>query len=158
MNNFVNYNVPNPAGLKGTWRKYPGASAGQSPIIHTLDVALSIDHRPIRAHASSPTTMVNPMHEMRESLPYEFQLFIKDLALAPSIRDYCMGLESEKSSARLEFNRACDGLKKFRDLHIQIATHYIILQKKSDTAVGTGGTDLVPFLKQVRQETEEAMI
>ena len=98
---------------------------------------------------------------MRESLPNEFQLFIKDLANAPSIRDFCLALPAVDGPGECvaQFNRACTGLKQFRDLHIQIATHYIILQqKKTDSAVGTGGTDLVPFLKQVRAETEDAII
>lgn len=64
-------------------------------------------------------------------------------------------------------------LKAFRDKHIQIVTRYIILQAKlykkagssntlrsgiSKTAEkteqkGTGGTSLIPFLKQCRDET-----
>jgi indoleamine 2,3-dioxygenase len=97
------------------------------------------------------------MIEMRESLPSEFQQFIKALAKSPAIRDYCIASGNMKITS--EFNRCTTGLKEFRDLHIQIATHYIVLQRKSQAAiVGTGGTDLVPFLKQTRQETVNAAI
>jgi indoleamine 2,3-dioxygenase len=99
------------------------------------------------------------MLEMRESLPSEFQSFIKALYEAPNIREFCLLHAKSNTGGCIEqFNRACANLKAFRDLHLQVATHYIILQKKSDTAVGTGGTDLVPFLKQVRSETGEAVI
>lgn len=119
-------------------------------MIHTLDVALGIEHKPVHDN-------INPMLEMRESLPSEFQEFIKALAKSPSIRDYC--ISSSNTKITLEFNRCTTGLKNFRDLHIQIATQYIVLQRKSQNAVvGTGGTDLVPFLKQTRQETENATI
>jgi indoleamine 2,3-dioxygenase len=123
-------------------------------MIHTLDVALGIEHKSLPAGPDG-SMMVNPMLEMRESLPFEFQLFIKDLAKAPSIREYCV---KSNPIPIEEFNRACKGIKAFRDLHIQIATHYILLQRKSANALGTGGTDLIPFLKQVRQETTDTII
>ncbi|KAJ3331496.1 diphosphomevalonate decarboxylase, partial [Kappamyces sp. JEL0680] len=114
---------------------------------------LGIEHKPLPASGGSSEKM-NPMLEMRESLPNEFQLFIKDLARAPSIREFCQTHPEPLE----EFNRACLGLKAFRDLHIQIATHYILLQRKAASATGTGGTDLLPFLKQVRQETTDTVI
>lgn len=122
-------------------------------MIHTLDVAFGIVHDSMPMTGSST---VNPMLEMRESLPNEFQEFIKALANAPSIRDFC--LLHPTSDVAGEFNRACKAIKDFRDLHIQVATRYIILQSKEKNLVGTGGTNLIPFLKQTRQETEDAMI
>jgi indoleamine 2,3-dioxygenase len=162
----VNENLPNPNGLAGTWRMYPGASAGQSPLIHAIDVGLSIDHKPIgkcpvsqSSTGSCPaSSTINPMIEMREALPGEFQEFIKDLAVAPNIKHYCQA-NHQIPELSTEFNRACLNMKEFRDTHLQMATRYVVLQRKGDsTAVGTGGTDLVPFLKQVRQETEDNAI
>jgi indoleamine 2,3-dioxygenase len=66
-------------------------------------------------------------------------------------------------------------MKSFRSAHIQMVSVYIITQanKKRDAgaqdntaekmangllARGTGGTDLIPFLKRSRTETENAMI
>jgi indoleamine 2,3-dioxygenase len=164
----VNLEMTNPPELLGTWRAYPGASAGQSPLIHTIDVALSIEHQPIGTCPVSGSTstvpcpssksLPNPMLEMREALPKEFQEFIRDLSLAPNIKQFC---EANKQSQELifEFNRACQNMKEFRDIHLQMATKYIVLQRQGNsTAVGTGGTDLVPFLKQVRQETQKNKI
>lgn len=78
------------------------------------------------------------------------------------------------------YNFAVDELRKFRDIHIQIVTRYIIRPSRlyapkesngsnlavatSDTANkdkafhGTGGTDLIPFLKQSRDETKKTAL
>nr|KAJ3415132.1 hypothetical protein HK105_001594 [Polyrhizophydium stewartii] len=167
----VNQCVPPPKGLVGTWRCYAGASAGQSPLIHSLDVGLGVHHASMPQKSSdSPATKapaVNPMLEMREYLSAEQRAFFKALGEAPSIREYVSSLSST-SAAQIEFNNAIRALKSFRDIHIQITTVYIILQQKKEAAstgamspkgtVGTGGTDLVPFLRQTRQETIDALV
>lgn len=70
------------------------------------------------------------------------------------------------------YNDAVDALKRFRDAHIRIATLYIVTQSKrqhpistetpketapethpKSKAIGTGGTQLVPFLKGARDNT-----
>ena len=137
---------------------YPGASAGQSPLIHSIDVALDIEHLPLSTMKDTTIEKKpNPMLEMREALPGSFQQFIKDLAAGPSIRSFCYGT-IDLPELKQEFNQACNNLKLFRDVHLQIATLYIVNQKKGSGSVGTGGTDLVPFLKQVRKETEDAKL
>ncbi|KAJ3275494.1 hypothetical protein HDV01_000321 [Terramyces sp. JEL0728] len=151
MDQHVNLDHPNPGGLVGTWRKYAGASAGQSPLIHTIDAALSIQHLPMKQGAP-----VNPMQEMIEALPLDLQDFIQIVREGPSIREFCLGSLDER--LRQEFNRTLTNLKLFRDKHMQLATRYIVIHKKDPAAVGTGGTDLVPFLKQVRQETMDTSI
>ena len=64
------------------------------------------------------------------------------------------------------YNLIIEELKYFRDVHIQLTTLYIIQQSIKDknasptkeSFVGTGGTDLVKFLKQSRNETIQAKI
>jgi len=69
------------------------------------------------------------------------------------------------------YNDAVDALRRFRDAHIRIATLYIVTQSKrqhevlstpnetspetspKSKAIGTGGTQLVPFLKGARDNT-----
>eukprot|EP00842_Homolaphlyctis_polyrhiza_P002958 jgi/Hompol1/3663/HPOL_006671-RA len=90
----VNPDAPPPAGRIGTWRRYAGASAGQSPVIHTLDVGLDIHHAPMHAPPSassqppSDTPRPNPMLEMREYLSSSQRKFLIHLASGPSIRTH----------------------------------------------------------------------
>lgn len=159
---------PSPQNRKGTWRKYAGASAGQSPLIHFLDIAFGIEHGPMHhvftaSSSEQPKkdiSSTNPMHEMREYLPLPCQQFLKALAKAPSIRNYV--LNSTSTPLQTIFNECILGLKKFRDTHIKLTTVYIISQQNkelsSKKSVGTGGTELIPFLKQVRTETMESWI
>lgn len=76
------------------------------------------------------------------------------------------------------YNAAIEELAKFRDIHIQIVTRYIITPSRqqvppstsgmniaiastnSDTKGlhGTGGTQLIPFLKQSRDETRRTAL
>lgn len=71
------------------------------------------------------------------------------------------------------YNDAVDALKRFRDAHIRIATLYIVSQSRRErpvepvavvgeirqaAAVGTGGTQLVPFLKGARDNTKSTVL
>ncbi|KAI8926999.1 Indoleamine 2,3-dioxygenase [Entophlyctis helioformis] len=181
IDEHVNLDGPMPADRVGTWRCYAGASAGQSPLIHSLDVGLSIDHSPMPvsvpdasngddAPAAKKAAGPNPMLEMRAYLSAEHRDFLVALGNGPSIRDYLTTLPPNHAAVA-EFDRAITGMKLFRDTHIKITTVYIILQQKKDIegtggnllapekgAVGTGGTDLIPFLRQTRQETVDALV
>jgi indoleamine 2,3-dioxygenase len=156
--------------LNGTWRKYAGASAGQSPLIHSLDILLGIHHKDL-----VDSEKVNPMMEMRNYLSRVHKDFLKNLEKTPSLRELILKHHHlEWSSA---FNDILNAFKGFRDAHIQLTSVYIISQAlkeknelKEESVVqetkaavdldlkGTGGTSLVKFLKQTRQETLDAMI
>ncbi|RKO87458.1 Indoleamine 2,3-dioxygenase [Blyttiomyces helicus] len=181
---------------KGTFRKYAGASAGQSSLIHCIDIALGVQHLPTRsagctfsgntAPASSPASAVCPpptnhIHEMRRYMPGEHRDFVYALERGPSIRNFVLAAlardtrtpEEERMIAA--YNHCADRMRAFRDRHLQIVAAYIIVQarrkremgigadaqreraQQSLTARGTGGTDLVPFLKQSRNETAEVL-
>lgn len=80
------------------------------------------------------------------------------------------------------YNHAVEALAGFRDIHIQIVTRYIINPSKKAVSQGTekenaglnlavattkkggkdvrgtGGTQLIPFLKQSRDETREMAV
>ncbi|KAI9208574.1 Indoleamine 2,3-dioxygenase [Polychytrium aggregatum] len=78
-----------------------------------------------------------------------------------------------------EFNVCVDALKSFRDSHMKMVALYIVSQSRKRTqtqtdanspdsrsrqipnslaARGTGGTNLIPFLKQSRQETVDVRV
>lgn len=97
---------------EGSYRKYAGASAGQSSLFHCLDIALGVEHRPTLPTSSSgdspstnmPTSCsagfgnagrsVNHIHQMRRYMPGEHRDFIYALSRGPSIRKYISNLNA----------------------------------------------------------------
>ncbi|KAG2414981.1 hypothetical protein HFD88_006170 [Aspergillus terreus] len=123
------------------------------------------------------------MQEMRNYMPGPHRRFLEMLARIAYIRPYAMS-HIVGSPVRDAYNTAVMSLGRFRDTHIQIVTRYIIMAAKTappkDVPVqvnlasastehvkhskedvtgglhGTGGTDLIPFLKQTRDATKAA--
>jgi indoleamine 2,3-dioxygenase len=120
--------------------------------------------------------------EMRNYMPGPHRRFLELMSRISNIRPYAMGHKSE-SDVRRAYNAAVLMLGVFRDKHIQIVSRYIIMQSKqkkhqaeegrvnlatasteiskrededSPNLHGTGGTTLIPFLKQTRDETKGA--
>ena len=109
--------------------------------------------------------------------------FLEHLS-STAIRNFVMS-HSASHSISEDYNSAIATLTAFRDKHIKIVTRYIILPSKApplnrpkmrnlNLAIastlkhsnglekpalqGTGGTKLMPFLKQTRDETKEVAI
>ncbi|KAI8841226.1 Indoleamine 2,3-dioxygenase [Chytridium lagenaria] len=131
-------------GRKGTYGKYAGASAGQSTLIHVLDVALGVSHDKPEVQKSRAVSVI---HEMRNYMPGPHRRFIDAVAESYSIRSFIH-----------IFNKCVEGMRAFRDKHIQMVTVYIVIPARKRRTRGTGGTNLIPFLKQTRNETRAAMI
>lgn len=161
-------------------RKYCGGSNAQSSLIQVLDIFLSVHHRPLgertppslfskrEGHESPPSTAANNfLIEMRQYMPREHREFLQSLERVANIRDYVLSSGSSRLMTAYDACLAC--LRGFRTRHIQIVTRYITIpareSSKSDGSVGlarssgevgTGGTTLLPFLRQVRDETGDA--
>lgn len=110
-------------------------------------------------------------------MPGQHANFLKHIESIANIRAYAETTnEVEVTEA---YNTAVEELRKFRDIHIEIVTRYIIIPSKqhspnanaglnlavasSETTStkelhGTGGTQLLPFLKQSRDETGDTRI
>lgn len=158
---------------KGSWRKYRGGSNGQSSLLQFFDAVLGVKHERCGGfHA-----------EMREYMPGPHARFLHDIETIANIRSYvdCNAKNTELLAA---YNEAVASLSGFRDKHIQLVTRYIILPSKmskprssserKDLAtsttklvsgkhsvqelVGTGGTKLIPFLRDSRDETLETAV
>ena len=144
-------------------KELSGPSAGQSSLIHALDSFLGVNH-------GNPSFM----KRMQSYMPRKHRLFLDHLVENPRpLRAFVVGArDGELEEA---YNRAVGALKKFRDAHMIIAHLYILgperravglrnsmgLQGKGtrrDPVKGTGGTDLVTFLKDTRTRTIEAVI
>lgn len=152
----------------GSYRKYAGGSAGQSPLIHCLDIALGVEHFPTGVKKEDgKSSKPSYIYHMRTYMFKSHRQFIERIAECPSIRDYVMlcKLKIETNTTTTTdvqrdlyvrmiaaFNQAVDNMKAFRDKHFQMVTRYIILPAtrtrdaafiaKEDVppARGTGGT------------------
>lgn len=118
---------------------------------------------------------------MRNYMPGPHRRFLEMLTRVSNVRAYALSHKAN-SPIRDAYNAAVMSLGVFRDSHIQIVTRYIIMAAKAkpptneSTQVnlatsttthmrdknekltggihGTGGTDLIPFLKQTRDTTK----
>ncbi|QSL64346.1 hypothetical protein MERGE_001646 [Pneumocystis wakefieldiae] len=175
-------------GCSEDYRQYSGGSNGQSPLIQLLDIALGINHRPTemisyKANACSASVQKksNFFQEMREYMPGSHRRFLQDLEKIMNIRQFCLD-NSNDSDVISAYNACVTGLKTLRDKHLQVVSRYIIIQSRAQhfgnknykknsmniglarhvdekvSLKGTGGTNLISFLKQFRNETTSCII
>ncbi|KAL4932868.1 indoleamine 2,3-dioxygenase [Aspergillus undulatus] len=125
------------------------------------------------------------IQEMRNYMPGPHRRFLEMLTRNANVRQYALSCKLG-TPVRDAYNAAVMSLGSFRDKHIQIVTRYIIMaaklpppesapvslnlasstqtqmkdvdsnEKVSAGVSGTGGTDLIPFLKQTRDDTKAA--
>lgn len=161
-------------------RSYAGGSNAQSSLIQFFDILLGIKHyptggRPVPHATAAPKNGENNfMNEMRSYMPGGHQDFLMKIQEITNIREYVLGRYDSNPELTLSYDACLAMLKLFRDKHIQIVTRYIVLQSKQASKMGststlrsglaksksksgeergTGGTALLPFLKQCRDET-----
>ncbi|KAB2579476.1 putative indoleamine -dioxygenase pyrrole protein [Lasiodiplodia theobromae] len=159
---------------KGEWRQYSGGSNAQSSLIQFFDIVLGV------RHTSGGELIKNSfIEEMRFYMPGPHRRFLQYLDRAANIREYALNPSTENTVLEA-YDAAVAALAAFRDKHIQIVTRYIIMpsrmkaqktntvniasassiqdgEDKADKKLyGTGGTALIPFLKQTRDETKKA--
>ncbi|KAI5958690.1 BNA2 [Candida pseudojiufengensis] len=155
-------------GDESTPRSYAGGSNAQSSLIQFFDIILGVKH----TETGDLSQDNSFMKEMREYMPEKHREFLNALdRFSTIVPDFVKRAKNEELT--LSYDACIAMLKSFRDKHIQIVTRYIILQakkinsmgstttlrsglarrKKNGEERGTGGTSLLPFLKQLRDET-----
>lgn len=169
-------------GAEGQYQIFSGGSNAQSSLIQTLDILLGVKHTANAAHSSTGNNKINYLDEMKKYMPREHREFLYHLESVCNIREY-VSLDPSNQPLQEAYGRCISMLKIFRDNHIQIVTKYIILPSNSkqhgsnkpgilspiepntkisdcsrskaasSKTIGTGGTRLMPFLKQCRDET-----
>ena len=124
------------------------------------------------------------IHEMRNYMPGPHRQFLEHVDAVANIREF---VESRKSDVALScaYDGCLAMLRALRDKHIQMVSRYIIVKSREarnnaprdgpgamnlahvrqesgngskKNLRGTGGTALIPFLKQARDETEEPAV
>ena len=168
-------NPPHPIDWNTGYRTYAGGSNAQSALIQALDIVMGIEHRPTGENrdASSEAGIPPPkkhefIKEMRGYMPGSHRRFLEDLQRVSNLRDFVSTVPKNREGDELReaYDACLTGLRRFREIHIQIVGRYILNPsskaknvKKSNPGgeTGTGGTQLIPFLKQVREETMEGV-
>jgi indoleamine 2,3-dioxygenase len=138
-------------------------------------------------HPSKKAPPVSFIHEMRKYMPGPHSRFLTEVAKVANLRAF-VEEHSYDSALTVAFDASLAMLSALRDKHIQIVSRYIIIQsaaakkrteidtknskpseKKIDLAhrpksgekaalKGTGGSTLIPFLRQARDETGEPAV
>lgn len=134
-------------GVDDVPKKFSGASAAQSAVVHVFDIFLGAKH-----HGDDD----NFLKDMRHNMPMKHRKFLAELLERPRIRDYVKGANSEELTQ--SYNGAIQALARFRSEHVVLVTRYIVMQKQHSLNAslenkGTGGTDFMVFLKNVRDDT-----
>lgn len=127
-----------------------GETGAQSSIVPAYVAALQVDH--------TDSILTKHLTEMRRYMPKEHRVFVKDLeVLNVSGQAGTIRAVSERSKDCAELYNSClEELLAFRTKHLEFAINYI--QKRVDNPLGTGGTPFIPWLTQLRDETESRYI
>ncbi|KAG8213495.1 Indoleamine 2,3-dioxygenase [Butyriboletus roseoflavus] len=149
-----------------------GPSAGQSALIHALDIFLGLDNCNVGEDVLHDDRWTL-LRRMQIYMPRHHRNFLRHLTDNPRpVRNLVIGGDLKLIEA---YNDAVHAVKQFRDAHIRIVTLYIIVPASQEKRAakeaeeaglaeerpplrGTGGTHLVQFLRGVRDRTAEAVV
>lgn len=138
----------------GTWLKLRGETGAQSSIVPSIDALCGLDH------ASDPLS--HHLHGLREYMPTGHRRFIEYAGEGPSLRERLLGPCRGCTGAVDAYNEVVRALADFRRQHLEFAGLYIHAQAQrtdsNPTAVGTGGTPFMRYLKLHGETTEAHLI
>ncbi len=131
----------------GTGQRFRGETGAQSAIVPALDGALGIEHE--------RDELREYLMEMRDYMPPMHVKFIEAVEAGPSIRDFVTAAADATLTGLL--NECISLVADFRALHLEYAGQYIHAQAQqtpgNPSAVGTGGTPFMVYLRKHRDET-----
>ncbi|XP_055975645.1 indoleamine 2,3-dioxygenase 1-like [Sorex fumeus] len=150
---------------EGVWdtpKKYAGGSAAQSSIFQCFDVLLGIK----QDAGGVPSEAAEFLQEMRTYMPPAHQNFLRSLEEGPSLREFI--LSEDNASLQSLYNKCVKAMVALRNYHLKIVAEYIVGPAKRQSEAkqtaeepsevsskGTGGTDVLVFLKTVKNKTEK---
>lgn len=108
-------------------------------------------------HAQDPLRMF--LDELHAYRPPAHRAFIDRVRGLSRLRDFAA---SGRPSLREAYNECIVRMTHFRTRHLEYAASYIHRQTRdstgNDTAVGTGGTPFMQYLKKHRDEAEQHLL
>jgi indoleamine 2,3-dioxygenase len=137
---------------KGVGQTFRGETGAQSAIIPAMDGVLGIDHE--------NDVLREYLMEMRTYMPPKHVAFIEAVERGPSVRE--MVKKVNRRTLTSLFNTCVEIVGDFRAKHLEYAGTYIHAQAQATpgnpSAVGTGGTPFMVYLRKHRDETRAQMI
>ena len=134
---------------KGIGQKFRGETGAQSAIIPAMDGVLGIEHE--------RDELREYLMEMRTYMPPKHVAFIEAVEAGPSVRNFV--ISAQCSSLTSVFNECVELVANFRAMHLEYAGRYIHAQAQATpgnpSAVGTGGTPFMTYLRKHRDETKK---
>jgi indoleamine 2,3-dioxygenase len=134
---------------QGVGQKFRGETGAQSAIIPAMDAVLGIDHE--------RDELREYLMEMRMYMPPRHVAFIEAVEAGPSVRNFVT--TAKQVSLTGVFNDCVELVANFRAMHLEYAGTYIHAQAQATpgnpSAVGTGGTPFMTYLRKHRDETKE---
>src|SRR5690606_5481657 len=126
-------------------QSFVGETGAQSSIIPALVRVLGVSHQ--------ETTMTKYLHIMQDYMPKPHRDFIQGIKPG-ALRDYIQTVQN--TSLINAYNETLQQLLSFRKMHIRYAASYIANQ--SPDSLGTGGTEFMPWLQKLIDETEVQLL
>lgn len=145
---------------------YAGASAAQSPLIQAIDISLGIEH-PTKPHdqhdqvTASKSRVGMPgvyLKEMRKYMIRAHRDCLHHLEERMTVRQFVQSSNSHE--LKEAYNKALEALQSFRSSHIRMVTFYVVAQaaKEHKEIQGTGGSNPIPFLKDIREHVDHSKV
>lgn len=136
----------------GSGQIFRGETGAQSAIVPALDGVLGIEHE--------RDELREYLMEMRKYMPPQHVIFIEAVEAGPSVRDFIN--QSTNQDLINLLNDCIELVADFRALHLEYAGQYIHAQAQktpgNPSAVGTGGTPFMVYLRKHRDETRAQTI
>lgn len=156
-------------GVSDERQQFYGGSAAQSSMLPFLDISLGVDHSNIKSQE-----FLLSMRAYMPRLHREFLMYIESVAC---IRNFVVDVTTNSAgdekpwlqALKVSYDECIAKLSNFRTTHIALVAEYILSQqsgkhKSSDNlessagGKGTGGTDLMSFLKPIRDNCRQAVL
>lgn len=133
----------------GRPQRFRGETGAQSSIVPALDALLGVAHADDSLHRY--------LMEMRDYMPPGHRRFLRQIEAAKPLRPFAREVARTDAAVKDAYNACLHLLERFRSVHLDFATSYIQRQTEAQhgnaTAIGTGGTPFVDYLRKHRDET-----
>lgn len=125
-----------------------GETGAQSSIVPMLLIALGIKHK--------ESMLTVHLDDMRNYMPPKHRAFLENLTKRLTNNSLREAVLNKVPGYREAYNECVEQLLAFRSMHFEYAVNYIA--KKVDNPEGTGGTPYVPWLQQLKEETQSHLL